>query len=77
MCGKISLSMLIAFRMLGVTFPKVANFLITKKYITPLIILLVHIASMLFTWPSIDFGGWRRCWITYYANLDFAVCEDS
>ena len=76
-CGALSLTLLTISRVLGIVFPKVAEFLTHNRWVIFIIIFFIHISSLLCTWPSIDYDGWRRSWVTHYANLDHAVCVDS
>ena len=62
-CGAMSLLMLMICRVLGILFPKVADFLTFNRWISFLIIFAIHIVSLLSTWPNIDYDGWYRSWV--------------
>ena len=76
-CGALSLTSLTISRVLGIVFPKVADYLTFNRWVIFLIIIFIHISSLLCTWPSIDYDGWRRSWVNHYANIDYVVCTDS
>ena len=62
-CGALSLTALTITRVLGIVFPKVADFLTFHKWVVKLIILFIYLVSICSTFPSIGYE-WRKIWVS-------------